>query len=66
MTDDDAKVSARYRELAREEPPRHVDDAILAAARRHRLASSSASHPAEGGAGTFPWRLPRSSFWQSR
>jgi hypothetical protein len=33
MTDDD-KVSRRYRELAREEPPRHVDDAILADARR--------------------------------
>ena len=31
---DDAKVSRRYRELAREEPPRHVDEAILAAARR--------------------------------
>jgi hypothetical protein len=32
MTDDD--ISRRYRELPREEPPRHVDDAIRAAARR--------------------------------
>lgn len=31
---DDPKISQRYRELAREEPPRHVDEAILAAARR--------------------------------
>jgi hypothetical protein len=30
---DDRKVSERYRELPREEPPRHVDDAILSAAR---------------------------------
>ena len=31
---DERDISQRYRELAREEPPRHVDDAILAAARR--------------------------------
>ena len=31
---EDRKVSQRYRELPREEPPRHVDDAILAASRR--------------------------------
>jgi hypothetical protein len=31
---DDPKISRRYRELPREEPPRHVDDAILSAARR--------------------------------
>jgi len=31
---DESKISQRYRELAREEPPRHVDEAILAAARR--------------------------------
>ena len=31
---DDPKISQRYRELPREEPPRHLDDAILAAARR--------------------------------
>jgi hypothetical protein len=33
MTDEE-KMSRRYRELPREEPPRHLDDAILAAARR--------------------------------
>ena len=31
---DDPKISTRYRELAPEEPPRHLDEAILAAARR--------------------------------
>ena len=31
---DDPKVSQRYRELPREEPPRSLDDAILAASRR--------------------------------
>jgi hypothetical protein len=31
---DDGDISRRYRELPREEPPRHVDDAIRAAARR--------------------------------
>lgn len=31
---DDPKISQRYRELPREEPPRHIDEAILAAARR--------------------------------
>jgi len=31
---EDPKISQRYRELPREEPPRHVDEAILAAARR--------------------------------
>lgn len=31
---EDGDISRRYRELAREEPPRHVDDAIRAAARR--------------------------------
>jgi hypothetical protein len=31
---DDPKLSQRYRELPREEPPRHLDDAILAASRR--------------------------------
>ena len=33
MTEED-KISGRYRELPREEPPRHLDDAILAASRR--------------------------------
>ena len=32
--EDDAKLSRHYRDLGREEPPRHLDDAILAAARR--------------------------------
>jgi len=31
---DDPKISGRYRELPREEPPRALDDAILAASRR--------------------------------
>jgi hypothetical protein len=31
---DDPKISQRYRDLPREEPPRALDDAILAAARR--------------------------------
>lgn len=34
MADDEDKILRRYRELPREEPPRHLDDAILAAARR--------------------------------
>jgi len=34
MSDDDDDISRRYRELPREEPPRHLDDAIRAAARR--------------------------------
>src|SRR6188472_768541 len=34
MTDSDDKLSRRYRELAREEPPADLDAAILAAARR--------------------------------
>src|SRR5688572_10267299 len=55
MTDDDAKVSARYRELAREEPPRHVDDAILAAARR---ATASRPAPLVAPTGTRRWYFP--------
>jgi hypothetical protein len=31
---DERKISERYRSLPREEPPRHLDEAILAAARR--------------------------------
>lgn len=38
---DDPKLSQRYRELPREEPPRALDDAILAASRR-----AVGSHPA--------------------
>ena len=55
MTDDDAKVSARYRELAREEPPRHVDDAILAAARR---ATTSRPAPLVAPSGRRRWYVP--------
>ncbi|HWM41143.1 MAG TPA: hypothetical protein VNP36_01775, partial [Burkholderiales bacterium] len=31
---EEQKISQRYRELPREEPPHHLDDAILAASRR--------------------------------
>ena len=31
---DEPKISQRYRAIPREEPPRHLDDAILAASRR--------------------------------
>ena len=55
MTEDDAKVSARYRELAREEPPRHVDDAILAAARR---ATASRPAPLVAPSGRRRWYVP--------
>jgi hypothetical protein len=34
MTDADDKLSRRYREVSREEPPAHLDAAILAASRR--------------------------------
>src|SRR5688500_18690150 len=34
MTDPDERLSSRYRELAREEPPPLLDEAILASARR--------------------------------
>lgn len=46
--DDDARVSQRYRELPAEEPPRALDEAILAAARREVRA-----HPAPPPLG--PW-----------
>ena len=55
MNDDDAKVSARYRELAREEPPRHLDDAILAAARR---ATASRPAPLVAPTGRRRWYFP--------
>jgi hypothetical protein len=55
MTDDDAKVSARYRELAREEPPRRIDDAILAAARR---ATASRPAPLVAPTGRRRWYFP--------
>lgn len=55
MTDDDAKVSTRYRELASEEPPRHVDDAILAAAHR---ATASRPAPLVAPTGRRRWYFP--------
>ena len=55
MNDDDAKVSARYRELSREEPPRHLDDAILAAARR---ATASRPAPLVAPTGRRRWYFP--------
>lgn len=55
MNDDDAKVSARYRKLTREEPPRHLDDAILAAARR---ATASRPAPLVAPTGRRRWYFP--------
>ena len=55
MADDDAKLSARYRELPREEPPRHLDDAILAAARR---ATASRPAPLVAPTGRRRWYFP--------
>lgn len=55
MADDDAKVSARYRQLPREEPPRHLDDAILAAARR---ATASRPAPLVAPTGRRRWYFP--------
>ena len=49
MTDErDAKVSAAYRELGAEEPPRRLDDAILAAARREAGARPAPLAPRGG------------------
>ena len=42
MTDSDEKLQQRYRDLAREEPPRALDDAILAASRRSLTKTSLA------------------------
>lgn len=52
---DDPKISRRYRELAREEPPRHVDDAILASARR---AVDARPAPLVTPAGRRRWYFP--------
>lgn len=52
---DDPKISQRYRELPREEPPRHVDDAILAAARR---AVDARPAPLVTPAGRRRWYFP--------
>ncbi|HSA90869.1 MAG TPA: hypothetical protein VLF42_13335 [Burkholderiales bacterium] len=55
MTTDDDKVSLRYRSLAREEPPRHVDEAILAAARR---AADARPAPLVAPTGRRRWYFP--------
>lgn len=52
---EDPKVSQRYRELAREEPPRHVDEAILAAARR---AAEARPAPLVVPSGRLRWYFP--------
>ena len=48
MTERDPKVSARYRELPREEPSPHSDEAILTAARRSTGRKSRPWHYAVG------------------
>lgn len=52
---EDRKVSQRYRELPREEPPRHVDDAILAASRR---GTQSRPAPLVAPTGRRRWYFP--------
>jgi hypothetical protein len=52
MTDADDKLSRRYREASREEPPAHLDAAILAASRRAVGAGPRARKPA--------WMVPAS------
>ncbi|HEX5766768.1 MAG TPA: hypothetical protein VFX94_00920 [Burkholderiales bacterium] len=55
MRTDDDKVSRRYRELSREEPPPQLDDAILAAARRGVEARPA---PLVAPAGRRRWYVP--------
>ena len=52
---EEQKISQRYRELPREEPPRHLDDAILAAARR---ATASRPAPLVAPTGRRRWYFP--------
>src|ERR1700741_2453176 len=52
---DDQKITQRYRELAREEPPRHLDEAILAASRR---AAETRPAPLLGPSGRRRWYFP--------
>lgn len=52
---EDPKVSQRYRELPREEPPQRVDEAILAAARR---ATESRPAPLVAPTGRRRWYFP--------
>jgi TolA-binding protein len=53
MTTEDDKVSRCYRELAREEPPRQLDAAILAAGRR-----AADARPAPLPSGRRRWYFP--------
>jgi len=55
MTTDDDKVSRRYRELVPDEPPRHVDEAILAASRR---AADARPAPLVAPTGRRRWYFP--------
>jgi hypothetical protein len=52
---EDPKISQRYHELPREEPPRHVDEAILAAARR---AAEARPAPLVVPSGRLRWYFP--------
>jgi hypothetical protein len=52
---DERKISERYRSLSREEPPRHLDDAILAAARR---AAATRPAPLVVPSGRQRWYFP--------
>ena len=52
---EEQKISQRYRELPREEPPPHLDDAILAAARR---ATASRPAPLVAPTGRRRWYFP--------
>jgi hypothetical protein len=52
---DDPKISGRYRELPREEPPRALDDAILASSRR---AVQARPAPLVAPSGRRGWYVP--------
>ena len=52
---DERKISERYRSLPREEPPRHLDEAILAAARR---AANTRPAPLVVPSGRQRWYFP--------
>lgn len=52
---EDPKISQRYRELSREEPPRHLDEAILVAARR---AAETRPAPLVVPSGRLRWYFP--------
>jgi len=62
MADDlrDDDVSASYRELRRPEPPRALDDAILAASRRAVGARPGGADGGRRGSPTARWALPAS------